>query len=63
MLQKVLEHLRTQGVHRREIAKSVHLTVDDFDRLVFGLVLLAQEGGNQGPSTRSGRDHLRLIER
>jgi len=63
VLEKVLDYLRTQGIHRREIAKSVHLTIDDFDRLVFGLVLLAQEGGNQGPSTSRGRDHLRLIER
>jgi Zn-dependent peptidase ImmA (M78 family)/DNA-binding XRE family transcriptional regulator len=62
VLEKVLEHLRTQGVTRREIAKAVHLNVEDFDRLVFGLVMLAQDGGNHGSSTPTGRSHLRLIE-
>ena len=36
VLEKVLDHLRTQGLSRREIAKAVHLNVEDFDRLVSG---------------------------
>ena len=62
VLEKILDHLRTQGLSRREIAKAVHLNVDDVDRLIFGLVMLAQDGGNQRSSTPAGRSHLRLVE-
>ncbi len=46
VLDKVLDHLRSQGVSRREIARSLNLELEDLDRLVFGLVMLAQDGGS-----------------
>ncbi len=37
--------------------------VEDFDRLVFGLVMLAQDGGSlSGPSSSGARPHLRVVE-
>lgn len=63
VLTKVLDHLRRQGVSRRDIARSLHLDVDDFDRLVFGLVMLARDGGASSGSSRPGaRRHLHVVE-
>lgn len=62
VLDKVLKHLRTQGVSRRDIAADLHIDVEDFDRLVFDLVMLAQDGGLQAPRTARRRDHLRLLD-
>ncbi|MCU1394480.1 MAG: ImmA/IrrE family metallo-endopeptidase [Ilumatobacteraceae bacterium] len=62
VLEKVLEHLRNQGVTRREIANGVHLNINDFDRLVFGLVMISQDGGHEGGGRNtSEHPHLRLI--
>jgi Zn-dependent peptidase ImmA (M78 family)/DNA-binding XRE family transcriptional regulator len=63
VLDKVLNHLRTQGVSRRDIAAELQIDVDDFDRLVFDLVMLAKNGGGRNMSpTASGRPHLRLVD-
>ncbi len=63
VLQKVMDHLRSQGLNRREIADAVHLKVEDIDRLVFGLVMLAQDGGRTTHADRANQDrnHLRLV--
>jgi Zn-dependent peptidase ImmA (M78 family)/DNA-binding XRE family transcriptional regulator len=50
VLEKVFEHLRHQGLSRTEIARDAKLATEDLDRLVFGLVLIAQPGG-QPPSS------------
>lgn len=63
VLDKVLDYLRAQGITRRDVARSLHLEVEDFDRLVFGLVMLAQDGGSpSGPSSSGARPHLRVVE-
>lgn len=62
VLEKILGHLRNQGLTRREIATAVHLDVDDVDRLIFGLVMLARDGGSRTSSTSGERSHLRLVE-
>jgi len=63
VLDKVLDHLRAQGITRRDVARSLHLEVEDFDRLVFGLVMLAQDGGSpSGSSSPATRPHLRVVE-
>lgn len=61
---KVLDHLRSQGVSRREIARSLNLEVEDLDRLVFGLVMLARDGESRSSRealSRSRRPELRLV--
>jgi Zn-dependent peptidase ImmA (M78 family) len=63
VLTKVLDHLRGQGTTRRDVARALHLEVGDFDRLVFGLVMLAQDGGasTSHPKPRARR-HLHVVE-
>lgn len=66
VLEKVLEHLRRHHITRHDVARSLHLEVDDFDRLVFGLVLLAKDGGTPegevAAAATGTRPRLRLVD-
>lgn len=48
VLAKVFKALRDQGVGPADVAEHLHLTHDELNRHVFGLVPLAVDGGNQG---------------
>lgn len=61
VLQKVFSALREDGVSKTEIARQLHVHVDDVDALVFGLVVTSLEGGGGG-STTNPQPTLRLVK-
>ena len=62
VLAKVIDQLRAEGVSRHRIAQELCISTEDFDRLVFGLVLLPRTGGALQPvPSPPRRDHLHLV--
>jgi Zn-dependent peptidase ImmA (M78 family) len=62
VLEKVFEHLRHQGLNRTEIARDTKLSIEDLDRLVFGLVLIGQSGGQPQQDNRPiAKGHLKAV--
>lgn len=63
-LSKVLATLRSEGVRVPGIARELDLPVDEVNSLMFGLAMVAMEGGRQGAAQKKkelGRS-LRLVE-
>lgn len=61
VLNKVLQSLHADGVSRAVIARDLAIPVEDFEALVFGLVISAIPGGLNGPQPVRTRAHLRLV--
>jgi Zn-dependent peptidase ImmA (M78 family) len=63
VLGKVFSALRAEGVPRSSVARDLHITVDEFESLVFGLVMASVPGGRRGNSqpTNSRSPTLRVV--
>lgn len=63
LLRKSFDLLRTQkNMSRRDIAERLHVTVEEHDALVFGLVLSGVRGGGQFSGPRRGNAVLRQVK-
>jgi hypothetical protein len=51
----VFEHLRAEGVARQHVAAETGVTGEDIHRPVFGLVMLARDGGRADTTIASTR--------
>ncbi|MEV8095232.1 XRE family transcriptional regulator [Kitasatospora sp. NPDC085879] len=61
VLAKVFGALRAEGVRLPDVACDLHLQVSDLNDLVFGLVVTAQDGGRQTPTTPAARPQLTVV--
>jgi hypothetical protein len=63
VLGKVFRALREDGVPRSSVARGLHITVEEFESLVFGLVMASVPGGRRGNSkpTSSHSPNLRVV--
>ena len=64
LLSQVFSMLRTEGLQRSQIARELNLRSEDFNSLVFGLVISSITGGGEGsPSDTAGvKSKLRLVK-
>jgi Zn-dependent peptidase ImmA (M78 family)/DNA-binding XRE family transcriptional regulator len=60
LLAKALEELRLSGHSRSDIARALHLPSNEFEGLIFGLIISALEGSAEEASPPRGQ--LRLVE-
>lgn len=63
VLDKVLRALRSEGVTKSDISHDLHVSLEDLNKLIFGLALSAMDGrgdDSEGRGSRS-RSHLRLV--
>lgn len=61
VLQKVFNELQREGIARADIARTLHIEVDDLEELVFGLVMRRIPGGGPVRTPRSASAKLRKI--
>lgn len=61
ILAKIFNRLRSQGISRGDVAKSLCLPIDEFNKLVFRLVLSGLNGGGEASTeNHSGENYLSL---
>ena len=60
LLEKVLRSLRSEGAGPADIARDLHITINDLNDLVFGLVMTAIEGDGNGGA--ANRPVLRIVQ-
>lgn len=59
---QLFKALREDGITKADIASELKINVDELDKLVFGLILVAMEGGTNLSSDRKGKATLRLVK-
>jgi Zn-dependent peptidase ImmA (M78 family)/DNA-binding XRE family transcriptional regulator len=59
LYQPAFELLKKKGIGRDDVAKALHISVAELDRLVFGLTLVPVRG--EGQSTSRSRAQLRVV--
>jgi Zn-dependent peptidase ImmA (M78 family)/DNA-binding transcriptional regulator YiaG len=64
VLAKVFEALRTEGISKSDVARELHISVRDLNKIIFGLVLTPVDGNGHGrpPSKTAGRPQLKIME-
>ncbi|RKN56577.1 ImmA/IrrE family metallo-endopeptidase [Streptomyces klenkii] len=60
VLAKVFQGLRTTGVRPHHVAAQLAITVDELNKMLFGLTITAVEGGQSGPASTRGQ-HLNRV--
>ena len=61
-LAKVFEALREDGIAKQQVAEELNITVEELDRMVFGLVMTSVQGrAETTPRSEKDRSHLRLV--
>lgn len=61
VLPLVFQGMRSEGVTRADVARELHLSVEDLDALLSGLVIAPLNGGDQGGDNETPRPVLRLV--
>ncbi len=63
VLAKVFDALRTDGMSKTDVARALHISGRDLNKIIFGLVLTPLEGNSQGrpPSKTAGRPQLKVM--
>lgn len=59
---QLFKALREEGITKADIASELKINVDELDKLVFGLILVAMEGGTNLTGDRKGKATLRLVK-
>jgi len=60
LLQKVFASLKEEGISKADVANELHISLEDIDSLVFGLLPLSRITGGNHNSDRT-RSHLSLV--
>ena len=59
---QLFKTLRDDGYTKSDIAAELHFNAEEIDKLVFGLILVALEGGTRHAGTKRSKVELRLVE-
>jgi len=64
VLAKVFEALRTEGTSKSDVARELHISVRDLNKIIFGLVLTPVEGNGHGrtQSKPAARPQLKVMQ-
>jgi hypothetical protein len=59
---QLFKALKEEGLTKADIASALQINVEQLDKLVFGLIILALDGGAGGPVRSTGKHSLQLIK-